>query len=146
MCTSATAPPSVRCAIVPAAVGVDIGCGMMAQMTTLTAADLPDSLNRLRLRIEAAVPHGGVGLKGGWKNGAPNRVVKLFARSGLGDGLRALEDKHPAIRDAHSLTHLGSLGGGNHSIEICLDGGTGFGPCCIRARAVLATASAATSS
>jgi len=112
---------ATKAAIVPAAVGVDIGCGMMAQMTTLTAADLPDSLNRLRLRIEAAVPHGGVGLKGGCKNGAPNAVVKLFARSGLGDGLRALEDKHPAIRDAHSLTHLGSLGGGNHFIEICLD-------------------------
>src|SRR5437868_11534193 len=45
-------------AIIPAAVGVDIGCGMMACKTTLTAADLPDSLAALRSAIERAVPHG----------------------------------------------------------------------------------------
>ncbi|MCR5893938.1 RtcB family protein, partial [Burkholderia sp. HAN2018] len=45
-------------AIIPAAVGVDIGCGMMAARTTLTAADLPDSLAGLRSAIERAVPHG----------------------------------------------------------------------------------------
>jgi tRNA-splicing ligase RtcB (3'-phosphate/5'-hydroxy nucleic acid ligase) len=108
-------------AIVPAAVGVDIGCGMMAVRTTLGAGDLPDSLARLRLGIEAAVPHGGVGLKGGWKDGVPNAVARLFRDSGLADGLEALEEKHPAIRNAQSVTHLGSLGGGNHFIEICLD-------------------------
>ena len=112
---------ATRAAIVPAAVGVDIGCGMMAVRTTLTAGDLPDSLAKLRLGIEAAVPHGGVGLKGGWKDGVPNAVGRLFAQSGLADGLKELEDKHPAIRDAQSVTHLGSLGGGNHFIEVCLD-------------------------
>ena len=52
---------ATRAAIVPAAVGVDIGCGMMAVRTTLTAGDLPDSLAKLRLGVEAAVPHGASG-------------------------------------------------------------------------------------
>jgi tRNA-splicing ligase RtcB len=94
---------------------------MMAVRTTLTAGDLPDNLAKLRLGIEAAVPHGGIGLKGGWKDGVPNAVARLFTQSGLADGLKALEEKHPAIRDAQSVTHLGSLGGGNHFIEVCLD-------------------------
>jgi tRNA-splicing ligase RtcB (3'-phosphate/5'-hydroxy nucleic acid ligase) len=110
-----------RAAIVPAAVGVDIGCGMMAVRSSLTAAQLPDSLAGLRLGIEAAVPHGGVGLKGGWKDGVPARVARLFSTCGLQDGLQELEEKHPALRQAQGLTHLGSLGGGNHFIEICLD-------------------------
>jgi tRNA-splicing ligase RtcB (3'-phosphate/5'-hydroxy nucleic acid ligase) len=58
-------------AIIPAAVGVDIGCGMMATQTTLKAADLPDSLGKIRSRIERAVPHGvvttpGRSVKGSW--------------------------------------------------------------------------------
>src|SRR5438876_5385294 len=112
---------ATRGAIVPAAVGVDIGCGMMAVRTSLTASDLPDSLAKLRLGIEAAVPHGGVGLKGGWKDGVPNAVGRLFADSGLARGLEELEEKHPSVRGAQSVTHLGSLGGGNHFIEVCLD-------------------------
>jgi tRNA-splicing ligase RtcB len=112
---------ATRGAIVPAAVGVDIGCGMMAVRTTLTAAMLPDNLYRLRLGIEAAVPHGGIGIKGGWKDGVPQRVGQRFSQSGLGAGLRQLEDKHPALSGAQSVTHLGSLGGGNHFIEIALD-------------------------
>ena len=112
---------ATRAAIVPAAVGVDIGCGMMAVRTTLGASDLPDNLAGLRLGIEAAVPHGGVGLKGGWKDGVPNAVGRRFAESGLAAGLRELEERHPALADAQSVTHLGSLGGGNHFIEICLD-------------------------
>lgn len=51
-------------AIVPAAVGVDIGCGMMAVRTSVRAEHLPDSLRALRLEIEAGVPHGGPGVKG----------------------------------------------------------------------------------
>ena len=112
---------ATRAAIVPAAVGVDIGCGMMAVRTTLTASDLPDSLHKLRLGIEAAVPHGGIGLKGGWKDGVPNAVGRRFAESGLADALKELEEKHPQIAKAQSVTHLGSLGGGNHFIEVCLD-------------------------
>jgi tRNA-splicing ligase RtcB len=112
---------ATKAAIVPAAVGVDIGCGMMAVRTTLTASDLPDSMANLRLGIEAAVPHGGIGIKGGWKDGVPNAVARRFADSGLAEGLQTLEDKHPSIREAQSVTHLGSLGGGNHFIEVCLD-------------------------
>ena len=58
-------------AIIPAAVGVDIGCGMMATQTTLTASDLPESLGKIRVAIERAVPHGfvtipGRSVKGAW--------------------------------------------------------------------------------
>ncbi|HMB75228.1 MAG TPA: RtcB family protein, partial [Kiloniellaceae bacterium] len=77
-------------AIVPAAVGVDIGCGMMAVRTSLTANDLPDSLAGLRSGIEAAVPHGGVGVKGGWKDGVPNKVKTRFYDSGLASRLQAI--------------------------------------------------------
>jgi tRNA-splicing ligase RtcB len=114
---------ATKAAIVPAAVGVDIGCGMMAVRTTLKAGDLPDNLHKLRVGIEAAVPHGGIGIKGGWKDGVPNAVARRFSDSGLAEGLQTLEDKHPSIREAQSVTHLGSLGGGNHFIEVCLDEG-----------------------
>ena len=112
---------ATKTAIVPAAVGVDIGCGMMAVRTTLKAGDLPDNLHALRSGIEAAVPHGGIGIKGGWKDGVPNLVSRRFRDSGLAEGLQTLEDKHPALREAQSVTQLGSLGGGNHFIEVCLD-------------------------
>ncbi|MCG8506541.1 MAG: RtcB family protein [Sphingomonadales bacterium] len=112
---------ATRGAIIPAAVGVDIGCGMMAVRTSLTANRLPDNLAPVRDAIERAVPHGGIGLKGGWKDGVPNRVGNRFHQSGLAEGLKEIEDKHPKIRGANSVVHLGTLGGGNHFIEICLD-------------------------
>lgn len=108
-------------AIIPAAVGVDIGCGMMAVQTSLTAEQLPDSLVEIRSTIERTVPHGGTGKKGGWKDEIPARVSKRFRDSGLGDGLERIEKKHPAIAGANSVVHLGSLGAGNHFIELCLD-------------------------
>ncbi len=112
---------AARGAIIPAAVGVDIGCGMIAQRTSVKAAELPDSLARLRAGIEAAVPHGGMGREGGWRNGAPPRVERHFEKSGLGEGLRRLGAKYPELLKANSLIHLGTLGGGNHFIELCLD-------------------------
>jgi len=108
-------------AIVPAAVGVDIGCGMMAMRTSLTAAQLPDSLAALRSDVERAVPHGGVGVKGGWKDGIPDAVGKRFEASGLAVRLTVLEAKHEKIAGANHVVHLGTLGTGNHFIEICLD-------------------------
>lgn len=108
-------------AIIPAAVGVDIGCGMMALRTDLSAADLPDNLAALRSGIEAAVPHGGVGLKGGWKDGVPAGIASRWRKSGLEQRLAAITARHPAIAQGHSVTHLGTLGSGNHFIEICLD-------------------------
>jgi len=110
-------------AIVPAAVGVDIGCGMMALRTSLQASDLPDDLGPLRSAIEAAVPHGrthngGKGDRGAWGD-IPQRQQQAWAE--LSDDFDDIVDKHPAIARSNNLCHLGTLGTGNHFIEICLD-------------------------
>lgn len=110
-------------AIIPAAVGVDIGCGMMAVQTTLKASDLPDSLGRVRSAIERAVPHGfvtvqGRSVKGAWSV-TPSSVVTRWSR--LAGRLEAIEDKHPRLKTKDPQQQLGTLGGGNHFIEICLD-------------------------
>lgn len=110
-------------AIIPAAVGVDIGCGMMAVETTLRASDLPDNLLALRTDIERAVPHGNVttpgrAKKGGWEV-APNSVITRY-RS-LGERYEALVAKHPMLDHKSPLSQMGTLGGGNHFIEVCLD-------------------------
>ncbi|RRD67100.1 RtcB family protein [Comamonadaceae bacterium OH2310_COT-174] len=110
-------------AIIPAAVGVDIGCGMMACKTTLTASDLPDNLGPLRAAIEKAVPHGMTPKKygrdkGGWET-PPEETDAAWAR--LVDEFNAICDKHPRMRNTNNHKHLGTLGGGNHFIEICLD-------------------------
>lgn len=109
-------------AIIPAAVGVDIGCGMNAMATDLTAADLPD-LAALRRAIEAAVPHGrttGRGRRdtGAWEN-PPANVAEKWKQ--LEEGYQWLTQKYPRFRNTNSYKHLGSLGTGNHFIEICLD-------------------------
>jgi tRNA-splicing ligase RtcB len=112
-------------AIIPAAVGVDIGCGMAAQRTTLTAADLPDNLLGLRTAIEARVPHGrtdngGDADRGAWGE-APSASVAAFAAHA--PGLEAIVAKHPKIGQAakRAPAHAGTLGTGNHFIEVCLD-------------------------
>ena len=110
-------------AIVPAAVGVDIGCGMMASRTTLTAADLPDSLRPVRNAIEAAVPHGrthhgGNRDKGSW--GEPRKRVQKAWRA-LEPEYREILAKHPRIDRGRTIPHLGTLGTGNHFVEVCLD-------------------------
>ncbi|MDF1734882.1 MAG: RtcB family protein [Minwuia sp.] len=113
-------------AVIPAAVGVDIGCGMMAARTSLTASDLPDNLSGVRSAIEAAVPHGrsgGRGLnrsqdKGAWGD-PPRAVVDAWAR--LHPRFDALCGKFPRLLKANHLVHLGTLGTGNHFIELCLD-------------------------
>ena len=113
-----------RGAVIPAAVGVDVGCGMMAVETSLTASDLPDSLSSVRKRIEKAVPHGrssGRGRsrdKGAWGR-LPEHVESAWAR--FEPGFNAIAEKHPGVRKANHATHLGTLGTGNHFIEICLD-------------------------
>jgi tRNA-splicing ligase RtcB len=110
-------------AIIPSAVGVDIGCGMMAQRTTLTAADLPDDLGVIRQAIEAAVPHGrtdngGANDRGAWGE-LPARVQQAWA--GLAETFAWLCERHPKLRRSNNDRHLGTLGTGNHFIEICLD-------------------------
>jgi len=112
-----------RSAIIPAAVGVDIGCGMNAVRTTLTASQLPDNLARLRSAIEAAVPVG-------FGQHAWDKVRgSAHARVGrpLNDRLDVIVGKHGGIMKMQSkftqtwICQLGTLGGGNHFIEICLD-------------------------
>jgi len=112
-------------AIIPAAVGVDIGCGMMASRTTLTASDLPDTLLDLRSAIEQRVPHGrtdngGSNDLGAW--GEPSEVAKAAFASAR-DGLKGLTEKHPKLTSAadRAHRHVGTLGTGNHFIEVCLD-------------------------
>jgi tRNA-splicing ligase RtcB len=111
-------------AIVPYAVGVDIGCGMSAVRTSLTASDLPDSLLRVRTEIERAIPHGGPGAKGSWAEQGrtlPTSVAKTWRQSGLEGGFKKLVDKTPSLEKAYTVMQLGSLGGGNHFVEVCLD-------------------------
>ncbi|WP_313651522.1 RtcB family protein [Pseudomonas soli] len=108
-------------AIIPAAVGVDIGCGMIAARTSLHARDLPDNLHGLRTAIEKAVPHGktfGRRDQGAWDN-VPNQADQVW--SGLAGRFKAITDKHPRLEKTNNRQHLGTLGGGNHFIEVCLD-------------------------
>ncbi|MFO1251019.1 RtcB family protein [Inhella sp.] len=110
-------------AIIPAAVGVDIGCGMMACKTTLRAEDLPDNLGPLRSAIERAVPHGSSPRsrgrdQGSWEN-PPETVDQVWA--GLVDEFDAICEAHPRIKNTNNHKHLGTLGTGNHFIEVCLD-------------------------
>jgi tRNA-splicing ligase RtcB len=107
-------------AIVPAAVGVDIGCGMLAQRTSLSAEHLPDNLKGLRTEIEAAVPHGGGkgGRIGAWQE-TPDAVGRAWR--GLSDRYARITDLHDTVAHRRSVQQLGTLGGGNHFIEICLD-------------------------
>lgn len=109
-------------AIIPAAVGVDIGCGMMAVQTTLTANDLPDNLYALRTELEKAIPHGrtprGRRDTGSWTN--PDDTV-LKGWGTLADDFNYLCQKHPRLKNTNNLKHLGTLGTGNHFVEVCLD-------------------------
>jgi tRNA-splicing ligase RtcB len=111
-------------AIIPAAVGVDIGCGMMAVRTSIRAEHLPDSLFALRSAIEAAVPHGrtdngGRNDLGAWQSEPPAIAAAKWAA--LEDGYKAVIDKHPKVAHPRGFGHLGTLGTGNHFVELCLD-------------------------
>ncbi len=107
-------------AIVPASVGVDIGCGMLAVRTSLTASDLPHSLARVRTAIEARVPVG--------TEAHRERSMRGEAARRLAAGHDRIVARHPALEERGKSwarerwrLQLGSLGGGNHFIEICLD-------------------------
>ncbi len=102
---------AMRDAVCPAAVGVDIGCGMAAVRSTLRAKDLPDSLTRLRGDIEAAVPTGFS------MHDAADKSVRGLSL------FREFEALTPKVHldKSIALRQLGTLGGGNHFIEVCLD-------------------------
>jgi len=112
-----------RDAIIPAAVGVDIGCGMIAARTSLHANDLPDSLAGVRSAIEQAVPHGRTTARGSRDKGAWNDPPKAaeLAWSGLVRDFERLCELHPRFTKTNNLHHLGTLGTGNHFVELCLD-------------------------
>lgn len=110
-------------AIIPAAVGVDIGCGMMAVQTTLNARDLPDSLRTIRSTIEQSVPHGRTNNgqkndRGAWWN-IPQHHMSEWGR--LKPTYVEILAKHPKLNRGNDVNHLGTLGTGNHFIEVCLD-------------------------
>lgn len=115
-------------AIIPAAVGVDIGCGMIATRTGFTANDLPDDLSGLRSLIEAQVPHGRsdgtVNDSGSWRGNIVTRVSDAFTPMAM--DLQVMLEKHPGIKGAthphtQAVNMLGTLGSGNHFVEVCLD-------------------------
>ncbi|MDQ8936232.1 RtcB family protein [Acinetobacter rudis] len=109
-------------AIIPAAVGVDIGCGMMATRTSLTASDLPDHLYGLRTELERLIPHGmtkGHGRdRGSWET-PPELVDQAWAD--LVTDFELICSKYPRLKNTNNRKQLGTLGTGNHFVEICLD-------------------------
>jgi tRNA-splicing ligase RtcB (3'-phosphate/5'-hydroxy nucleic acid ligase) len=108
-----------RGAIIPAAVGVDIGCGMSAVRLSLRAGQLPDGLSSIRSAIERAVPVG--------FDEHDDADALHDAATPLERRLGRIFERHPGIvrkqRDGRArwVRQLGSLGGGNHFIELCLD-------------------------
>jgi tRNA-splicing ligase RtcB len=106
-------------AIIPAAVGVDIGCGMNAIRLGLKAAQLPDSLRQIRSAIEHSVPVGFELHK--------QSKAKASTLDPLSKRLKVITDKHPGLKrmlrdfDRTWQKQLGTLGGGNHFIELCVD-------------------------
>jgi tRNA-splicing ligase RtcB (3'-phosphate/5'-hydroxy nucleic acid ligase) len=118
-------------AIIPAAVGVDIGCGMMAVKTSIRAEHLPDNLHAIRTDIERVVPHGRTANgkdynpnndRGLWHNTPELNVIKFH---GLSEKLTKILDKQndKLLNRAASnaVNQLGTLGTGNHFVELCLD-------------------------
>lgn len=111
-------------AIIPAAVGKDLGCGMMAIQTTLTSHDLTDGSDKFLFDlISRVVPHGrtdngGFGDRGAWGNTPPEVDA---AWMGLEDKYKKIVGKHPKAKHHRQHHHLGTMGGGNHFFEVCLD-------------------------
>lgn len=110
---------AMRGAVCPAAVGVDIGCGMSAVKTSLTANDLPGDLSRLRSKIEQAIPVG----RG--MHGDPVDPGRLhgFAVGGWDGFWERFDGVAGAVKFRHERAEkqMGTLGGGNHFVEVCTD-------------------------
>jgi tRNA-splicing ligase RtcB len=110
---------AMRGAVCPAAVGVDIGCGMSAVRTSLTADDLPGDLSRLRSRIEQVIPVG----RGMHEEPVDPGRLHGLATAGWEDFWRRFDGVAEAVRlrRERAAKQMGTLGGGNHMIELCLD-------------------------
>lgn len=100
-------------------------CGMVAAKTSLKASDLPDSLAALRASIETAVPHGRTDNgrkndKGAWRGNFPESVRNSWHQL-MDKRYDRMTEKYPHLLDVNDINHLGTLGTGNHFIEVCLD-------------------------
>lgn len=104
-------------AIIPAAVGVDIGCGMVATRLSLKAHQLPDSLAKIRSAIEAVVPMG----TGGQHKEVPGRGYYYFGKGGMPEAVAKVMANNENVAANKASLQLGTLGSGNHFIEICID-------------------------
>ncbi|MFI6281982.1 RtcB family protein [Streptomyces sp. NPDC050988] len=106
-------------AVCPAAVGVDIGCGMSAVRTSLTANDLPGDLSRLRSKVEQAIPVG----RGMHEDPVDPGRLHGFATAGWDDFWERFEGVAEAVkfRQGRAAKQMGTLGSGNHMIELCVD-------------------------
>lgn len=112
-----------RAAIIPAAVGVDIGCGIMAVKTSLRDANLDGQRQAIRTALETAIPIGGPGVKGSWNEHGRSVPHDIMLDWGvlLDPGYKAILAKHPRLKERPTFDQLGTLGTGNHFIEVCLD-------------------------
>ena len=110
---------AMKDAVCPAAVGVDIGCGMSAVRTSLTANDLPGDLSRLRSRVEAVIPVG----RGMHDEAVDPGRLHGFPTAGWDDFWSRFDGVAQAVRfrQERATKQMGTLGGGNHFVEICLD-------------------------
>jgi tRNA-splicing ligase RtcB (3'-phosphate/5'-hydroxy nucleic acid ligase) len=116
-------------AIIPAAVGVDIGCGMMAVKVDLTMNDVADKTKKIFDALEASIPVGGPGAKGSWNTQQgwwklPDTISDVWAKE-FEKSYDAILAKHPLVggrkQRGFSFEQLGTLGSGNHFIEVCHD-------------------------
>ncbi|MDQ0776519.1 tRNA-splicing ligase RtcB [Streptomyces aurantiacus] len=110
---------AMRGAVCPAAVGVDIGCGMSAVKTSLTANDLPGDLSRLRSKVEEAIPVG----RGMHESPVDPGRMHGFATGGWDDFWGRFDGVAEAVkfRQGRATKQMGTLGGGNHFWEFCID-------------------------
>ncbi|QDY78391.1 RtcB family protein [Streptomyces qinzhouensis] len=114
---------AMKDAVCPAAVGVDIGCGMSAVKSSLTANDLPGDLSGLRSRIEQAIPVG----RGMHGEPVDTGRVYGFGSTASPEGWSDFWDRFDTVADAvkfrreRALQQMGTLGSGNHFVEVCLD-------------------------
>lgn len=111
-------------AICPSSVGVDLGCGVMAVKTNIMAKDLPENLASIRTDIERLIPHGrtnngAAGDRGAWHDIPEENATKW--KELFDERFKALIERHPKAKAFNTANHLGTLGGGNHFVELCLD-------------------------
>jgi tRNA-splicing ligase RtcB len=110
---------AMRDAVSPAAVGVDIGCGMTAVRSSLTVEDMPDDLGLLRSRLERAIPVG----RDAHKRPVDPASLPALKERGWYEFWKRFDDLHPAVRNrlGRARGQLGTLGSGNHFLEVCAD-------------------------